>query len=338
MKTKRYIILTILLFISLFLVGCSIRTGQDTIGNEITIIDRVAFTIFGRNIYWYAICILTGIMIAYFYGMKVAKKLGVKENDLFDGFIWGVLIGVLGARLYYVIFSWNSGGFSQDPLKIFTGFINEEGGLAIHGAVIAAAIFAYFFCKKRKMDFYAVLELLLPGFFIGQIAGRWGNFFNQEAHGGPISTSIVEGRAFLERLKLPDFIIDQMYLSDNWYNAPIESITRNYMHPTFLYESFFNFIGLMILIFIRKYWKKYWLGDAALFYLVWYGVLRYFIESIRTDALMVTIFNHQFRQAQVISVFMVVAGIVLFVLRRIYKVHPVSFSEQVAAVKNGSNI
>ncbi|HOH17996.1 MAG TPA: prolipoprotein diacylglyceryl transferase [Bacilli bacterium] len=338
MKIKRYVILTMLLLIALFLVGCSIRSGQDSLGNEITIIDRVAFTIFGRNIYWYAICILIGIMGAYFYGMHVAKKLGVKENDLFDGFIWGVLIGVLGSRLYYVIFSWKSGGFSEDPLRIFTGFVNEEGGLAIHGAVIAASIFTVIFCKKRKMDIYAVLELLLPGFLIGQIAGRWGNFFNQEAHGGPISASVAEGRMFLEKLWLPDFIIDQMYLADNWYNAPIDSPMRNYMHPTFLYESAWNFIGLMILLITRKYWKKYWLGDAALFYLVWYGVGRFFVESIRTDALMVTLFGTQFRQAQVISVVMVVVGIVLFILRRIYKFHPVSFVEQVELVKNGHHI
>jgi phosphatidylglycerol:prolipoprotein diacylglycerol transferase len=337
-KWLKFVVIALVVALLVWRAIAGIRTGQDSLGNDITLVDRVFLNVFGRNIYWYAICILIGIMTAYFYGMAIAKKLGVNQNDLFDGFIWGVLIGVLGARLYYVIFSWNEGGFAQDPLRIITGFINEEGGLAIHGAVIAAAIFAILFCKKRKIDIYSILELLLPGFFIGQICGRWGNFFNQEAHGGPIAATVAGGRAFLEKLPLPDFIIDMMYISDNWYNAPIDSLTRTYMHPTFLYESLWNFIGLMIIIFTRKYWKKYWVGDAALFYLVWYGIGRFFIESLRTDALMVTIFGTEFRQAQLISVVMVVAGVVLYILRRVYRVHPISFMEQVGKVQNGSNI
>ncbi|HHZ11738.1 MAG TPA: prolipoprotein diacylglyceryl transferase [Acholeplasmataceae bacterium] len=328
----------VLIFVALLfvLVGCSTRKGVDAAGNEITIIDRVAFTVFGRNIYWYAICIITGIALAYAYGLIVAKKIGFKEDDLIDGFIIGVLVGILGARLYYVIFAWKDGGYASDPLRIITGFINEEGGLAIHGAVFAVAIFVFFYWRKRKFDIYKLGEMLAPGFMIGQIVGRWGNFFNQEAHGGPISKSLAEGRAFLERLHLPDFIIDQMLISDSSYYAAIDSATRNYMHPTFLYESLWNLLGLTIVLVARRFWKKYWLGDAVLFYMFWYGIGRFFVESLRTDYLPLRIFGMELRVAQVVSVLMVLGGLVLFILRRVFRLHPVSYLDALAENKKAN--
>ncbi|MCK9537053.1 MAG: prolipoprotein diacylglyceryl transferase [Bacilli bacterium] len=303
-----------LAFLSLFLIGCSVETYTDSAGNEIKIISREAFSLFGwRNVYWYAIMIITGLSLAFIYGIYIARKIGFNENALFDGFIYGALLGILGARLWYVAFAWKEGNFTF--IKIFTGFVHEEGGLAIHGAVTAAGIFAFFFARKRKLDIYKLGEMLAPGFLIGQIFGRWGNFFNQEAHGGPIAQTVAEGRAFLERLHLPKFLIDQMY------------IDGTYMHPTFLYESVWNLIGLSIILITRRFSKKYWMGDAVMFYLIWYGVGRFFIESIRTDALTFNFFGITLRTAQVVSIIMIIAGITLFILRRIFKVNPHSFIE-----------
>ncbi|NLD27015.1 MAG: prolipoprotein diacylglyceryl transferase [Acholeplasmataceae bacterium] len=327
------ILIALITFVLLFLVGCGVYRGEDLAGNQVVIIDRVAFTIFGRHIYWYAICIIIGISLAYFYALHVAKKIGFKEEDLFDGFIMGAIIGIIGARLYYVIFAWKSGGFAADPLRIITGFVNEEGGLAIHGAVFAVAVFIYFYWRRRRFDVYKLGEMVAPGFMIGQIVGRWGNFFNQEAHGGPISENLAEGRAFLERLHLPNFIIDQMLISEGSYAAPIDSTVRNYMHPTFLYESLWNLIGLLIILITRKYWRKYWMGDAVLFYMFWYGVGRFWIESMRTDYLPFNFFGLELRIAQVVSVVMVIGAIALFTLRRVFKVHPLSYLETVNEIK-----
>jgi len=310
------IILACLYFALVFILIISrMEKRVDSLGNEIIYFNPIAFTIFGRGIYFYAICIITGIGIAFTYGLYVARKIGFKEDDLYDGFILGTIIGILGARIYYAIFTWEEAGFSEDPLRVITGFLNEEGGLAIHGAVIAAGIFAYFFCKKRNADILKLCELLFPGFLIGQICGRWGNFFNKEAHGGPISSTVLASREFLEKLPIPKFIVDQMY------------INGTYMHPTFLYESVWNLIGLMILLIVRKKSKKYWYGDAFFFYLVWYGTGRYFVESLRTDALKFNLFGIEFRTAQVISILMIIVGVVLFILRRVYKYKPKSYIE-----------
>ena len=315
---KKYLVLLGLLFL-IFLVGCGVTKSTDAAGNDITVINKELFTIFNFEIRLYALCIITGISIAYLYGIRTAKKLGFDENVLFDGFIWGVIIGVLGARIYYVIFRWDL--YKNNPWDIIERF----EGLAIHGAVIAASIFAYFYVKKKKANIYHLGEMLLPGFLIGQIFGRWGNFFNQEAHGGPIASTVAEGRAFLENLNLPKFIIDQMYISDSINNVNITT----YMHPTFLYESLWNLLGLIIIFVTRRLTKKYWVGDAALFYLVWYGIGRYFVESIRTDYLPFNFFGMELRIAQVVSVIMIIGGITLFTLRRIFKVHPISYLETV---------
>lgn len=323
-KQKLYgrIGLVVLYFVLLITLIISRSTKiTDSLGNEIIKFDRVAFTIMGRDIYFYALAIMTGIGVAYFYANHIAKKIGFKEENLFDGFIIGVILGILGARVYYAIFAWESGGFSQNPLKVITGFFNEEGGLAIHGAVIVAAIFAIYFCKKRKEDILKLLEMLFPGFLIGQIFGRWGNFFNKEAHGGPIRDTVLASRQFLEKLPIPRFVVDQMY------------IDGTYMHPTFLYESVWNLIGLILIIVLRKKTKKYWYGDATLFYLVWYGIGRYFVESLRTDYLPLNIFGLELRIAQVVSVTMIVAGVVLFILRRVYKFRPISYIEMVEQTK-----
>jgi len=173
-------------------------------------LKRVAFTLFNLDVYWYGICIAIGTALALIVGLQTAKYFKIDQNRLIDGFLWGLIIGVLGARIWYVIFEWDS--YASNPIKIITGF--RDGGLAIHGAVVAASIFAYLYCKKHKVNFLQVLEMLAPGFLIGQICGRWGNFFNQEAHGGLVPGSTLDAqRQWLLSHWIPRFITDQMYIT-----------------------------------------------------------------------------------------------------------------------------
>jgi len=300
---------------------------HDTIVDKI---DPVAFSIFGAEIYWYAIFIMTGALLALVFGLYIAKKIGLSQNDIIDGFIMGLILGIIGARFFYVIFTLGQGLYSS-----FWDMINiRDGGLAIYGGIIFGTVFAIFFCKKRKISMYKVLDLLAPGFMIGQIFGRWGNFFNKEATGGLVKFSLEvnetlsvaqldEQRSFLKSLLLPDFIVNRMYFDAS--NTSNTNPWVGYYHPTFLYESLWNFFGLVILLLIRKFVKKFYFGDSILFYLAWYGIGRFWIEGMRTDSLMFL----GMRVSQLISVIMFVLAVTLFVLRRVFKVELVSFKEEV---------
>lgn len=273
------------------------------------------------GIKWYGFLIVLGAILAYLFGTLNLKKFNIKKDDLIDGFIIGLCVGVLGARLWYVLFNLDQ---FRNPLHIITKFM--DGGLAIHGGIFAGTIFAYFFCKKKKINPFKIAELLFPGFLIGQTFGRWGNFFNQEAHGGlvPGYPNLDAQRAWFEKWHFPEFITNQMYINQPWDSAhPV----AGYYHPTFLYESMWNLTGLVIIILLRKFWKKYWVGDAMFFYFVWYSVGRFFIEGMRTDSL----YAGGLRTAQVTSIILIIVGVVGFTLRRIYRVYPhpyIGFNEE----------
>lgn len=270
---------------------------------------------------FYSLCILTGIIVAYFYGMKVYKSIGISEDDMFWGVIIGVALGILGARLYYVAFEWER--YRDNPITAITHI--TRGGLAIHGGIIAAAIWAPIWCKIKKLSLLRVIEGVAVGLLIGQIFGRWGNFFNQEAHGGMVS------REFLEAIWVPKFIIDNMYIS--WGQMGDGTYATGYFHPTFYYEMLWNLAGLFLIIMIRKTWKKYWIGDSLAYYLIWYGFGRFFVEMLRTDPLRTTIFGIELKQAQLISIAMFIIGVVLLVLRHSLKYKPQSFMEIVEEEK-----
>jgi len=265
-------------------------------------IDRVAFTIFNVSIYWYAIFILLAALSALGTGIYFAKKMGVNVDHLIDGFTIGLIVGLIAARLYYVLFELDS----------FTSFIEvfdiRSGGLAIHGVIVAMIIYVPLYCKYRKIDILKMLELAGPGFLLAQALGRWGNFVNQEAHGPLVpGATLLEQREYLKGLMLPDFIVDQMYMTSDGQTG--------YFHPTFLYEMIWNIVGFILILVLRKKLKNYYMGDALGLYLIWYGFGRIFIEMLRTDALMIG----NIKVAQLISILMILAGGAFLVLRRVYK-------------------
>lgn len=253
-------------------------------------INPIAFQIGGLKIRWYGVLIGLGILIAYYLAQKEAVRRGFKDEFMADLLIWAVPIAILSARIYYVMMSWES--YGSEPGKIFKIW---EGGIAIHGALIGAFITAYIFTKKRNVSFLKLADIAAPSILVGQIIGRWGNFINQEAYGGPVS------RGFLESLFIPDWIIEQMYVKS----------AETYVHPTFLYESLWNLIAFVILMFARKWnWRR---GEMFFFYLIWYSFGRFFIEGMRTDSLYLI---GDLRSAQVVSIIGFAVGIIAIVYRR----------------------
>ncbi len=285
------------------------------------LIDKIDLGFF--NIQLYAICILVGVLVGTWLGYQEIKKFNLKQEDLSDGLVYGFIFGILGARLYYVIYEWDN---YKD--NIISALYIWEGGLAIHGGIIATAIFIYYFTKKRQMDIFKVLEVVVPGFLLAQAFGRWGNFFNQEAHGGVVPGATLDlKRDFLSNtLHLPQFIVDQMYL----YGPN----GLNYYHPTFFYEMTWNLLGFLIMYFVLRKIKKYWVGECLSFYLVWYSVGRFFIEGMRTDSLMLG----SFRVAQLISIVLAIVGIIWFAYRRYKRIFPVSYIEEVERNKDEQTV
>lgn len=263
---------------------------------NLLLIDPVAFQLGPIVVRWYGVIIATGIVLAYWLANREAVRLGLHNDFFADLLIWAVPIAILSARIYYVMMKWDY--YSVHPGKIIEIW---NGGIAIHGALIGAFITAYVFTKKRNVSFLRVADIAAPSILVGQIIGRWGNFMNQEAHGGPVT------RSFLENLMIPDWIIEQMYIAKQ----------QTYVHPTFLYESVWNIIGFIILMVSRKFnWRR---GEMFFFYVIWYSVGRFFIEGLRTDSLYLI---GELRSAQVVSIVAIVIGIIVIVYRRM-KVRPV---------------
>lgn len=251
-------------------------------------LNPVAFSLGPIQVHWYGIIIGSGLALALYLAIREGNKRGLPKETFADLMIWAIPIAIISARIYYVLFEW--GYYTHNPGEIPKIW---HGGIAIHGAIIGSVITAYFFARSRKLSFWKIADIAAPSLILGQAIGRWGNFMNQEAHGGPVS------RAFLENLHLPDFIINQMYINGTYY------------HPTFLYESTWDFAGFLLLILLRR--ANLRRGEIFLSYLVWYSVGRFFIEGMRTDSLMLTT---NLRMAQMISIVIVIAAVVILVVRR----------------------
>lgn len=242
---------------------------------------KTVLTLGPLHVTWYAVLILTGAFIAYYVSIRQFKKWGYKEEVFENFFLMMLPIAIIGARLYYVIFEWNN-LYAEDPLRIF---FTWEGGLAIHGGILAATIFGLFYFHKHQYNVLRVADVIFPNMMIAQAIGRWGNFLNQEAYGGAVSASFYE--------HWPSFIRDNMY------------IAGEYHHPTFLYESVGNIIGFLLITFVYKKYGRKKRGDLAFAYITWYGMVRFIVEGMRTDSLMMG----PLRVAQVVSLVGVVVGI-----------------------------
>ncbi|MFA8439815.1 prolipoprotein diacylglyceryl transferase [Pueribacillus sp. YX66] len=252
-------------------------------------LNRIVLELGPFTVYWYGVIIMTGAIIGLWLANKEAERRKLPKDTILNFVMWALPLSIISARIYYVIFQWDY--YSQNPNDIIKIW---EGGIAIHGALIGGAITLIVYAKKMKLSFWMLADIIAPSLILAQAIGRWGNFMNQEAHGGPVT------REFLENLMLPDFIINQMY------------INGQYFHPAFLYESLWNLTGFFILIFLRKANLK--TGELFLGYVLWYSIGRFFIERLRTDSLMLT---ETIRTAQVISIVLILLAISLIWFRRV---------------------
>ena len=221
-------------------------------------LNRVAFSVFGKDVYWYGIIIALGFILAVLYGYRRAPRYGVDQDKLMDMLFFAVPLCIIGARVYYVIFNPSICYNPDGSFSFYRAIAIWDGGLAIYGGIIGMILGVTVFCRLRKIRVWTILDVVSLGFLIGQCLGRWGNFFNREAHGS-------ETDCFL-----------RMGLTD-----AAGSVT--YYHPTFLYESAWNLLGFVLLHWYSK--RRKYDGQIFTMYIAWYGFGRMFIEGLRTDSL-----------------------------------------------------
>lgn len=254
-------------------------------------LDRVFMDLGPLTIYWYGVIIALGAFLGLYLATRESDRLGLKKDIFVDLVVFGIPIAIIFARAYYVTFEWEeyAGGPWWDIFAIW------NGGIAIHGALIGSILTAIVFSRVRKVSFWQLVDIAAPSIILGQAIGRWGNFMNQEAHGGPISEAVYNN--YLQYL--PDFVMNQMCIGGTMY------------HPTFLYESIWDILVFIFLLILRR--KNPLRGEVFLSYLITYSIGRFFIEEMRTDSLYVV---GQLRAAQLISVILVIVAIALIVYRR----------------------
>ncbi len=238
--------------------------------------ESIAFELFGLEVRWYGIFIATGVLLGAIIAIRESKRVGFDEETLLDLLIWAVPLSLIGARIYYVIFSWDL--YKDNPIEALN---IRNGGLAIHGAIIAATIVTIIFTRIRKVNFWTIADICAPSIILGQAIGRWGNYANQEAHGGPTN--------------LP-------------WGIMVKGVK---VHPTFLYESIWNFAVFIFLLWYGKRKQKV-KGEVFLLYLALYSFIRLFIEGLRTDSLMLG----QIRVAQLMSIIGMIIPAYVFYRRR----------------------
>lgn len=246
---------------------------------------RIALDLGFIQIYWYSIFIFVAVFLASMVILRETKKQKINEDFIVNLIFYGVIFGLIGARLYYVIF--NLDYYLKYPLEILEVW---NGGLAIHGGILFGLLTVIIYTKKYRAKTLKVLDILVTGLILGQAIGRWGNFFNGEAYG------VVTTLENLQKLGLPDFLIEGMY------------INGAYHHPAFLYESIWNLFGFFALLIVRRY-KYLKTGQLTGVYLIWYSIGRFFIEGMRTDSLMIG----SFKVAQIVSIVCIIIGLLMLI-------------------------
>lgn len=252
--------------------------------------DPIAMQLGPFSIKWYAIFIVTGLLIGSYIGAKEATRHEIKEEKFYDMLFYLMIFSFIGARTWYVLFDGTY--YLQNPGEIIKIW---HGGLAIHGGIIGGASYLIYFARKNAINPFTLTDIAAPSLILGQAIGRWGNFMNSEAHGGPTTKEFLQNT-----LHLPDFIVNGMYIDGVYY------------HPTFLYESMWNIIGFIIIMTVirPRYRTNY--GIITGFYLMWYGFIRVFIEAMRTDALMLG----PIKVAQFTSLGMFILGLILIIKKK----------------------
>lgn len=250
--------------------------------------NPVAFELFGLEIRWYGILIAIGVVLALALAWYNCKKLELDFDILTDGFLWAFPFAIIGARAYYVIFEFEN--YKDNLADVFN---IRQGGLAIHGGLIAALIVVLIFSKVKKINLGKYLDVAAPSIVLAQAIGRWGNFMNSEAHGGPVTEEFIS--------HFPKFIQDGMYIKGVYY------------HPTFLYESLWNLVVFAILLFMLYKKTSKQDGYVICSYISLYSLGRVFIEGLRTDSLMF----HGYRVAQLVSIAGIITGIIIILILKI---------------------
>ena len=247
--------------------------------------NPVALQLGPISIRWYAICIVSGLILAVYLSMKEAPRKKIDPDAIIDFILIAFPLAIVGARLYYVIFEW--GYYSQHLGEIFAIW---NGGIAIYGGLLTGALVLYLFSRRRLIEPIDFLDIAAPSVMIAQSIGRWGNFFNQEAYGAAVKSLNY----------LPSFIRDQMY------------IDGSYHQPTFLYESSWNLLGFLLILILRRKPQFLRQGEITAFYLIWYGFGRMIIEGMRTDSLMFA----GLRVSQWLSMILILVGLAIIIYQR----------------------
>lgn len=282
-------------------------------------LDPIAFTLGPLTVHWYGIILGLGALAGLMLAIQEGKRFGITPDFFLDLLLYGVPSAIIVARIYYVAFKWDY--YRDHPGEIIQIW---NGGIAIYGALIGALICGFIYAKAKGYPFIRIVDICAPSLLVGQMIGRWGNFMNQEAYGGPTNEDFLR-----HTLHLPDFIVDQMYIGGI------------YRHPTFLYESLWSLVGLLIIFVIRRFNFLRTL-ELFSFYIIWYSIGRFFIEALRTDSLafqgpdwlasllqglwspMTAVFEEGYldpaygnvRTSQLLALLIVLVGIVFVIVRR----------------------
>ncbi len=270
------------------------------LGIEFQNIDPVAFTVFGVEVYWYGLIIVTGVMAGLLIARYRAKQLGQDPEIYSDFLIYALVCSIIGARLYYVVFAWDS--YKDNLMDIFAF---RQGGLAIYGGVIGAIVSLAVYTKVKKLNFWLMADTAAPGLALGQVIGRFGNFMNMEAFGGP-SDSLFAMALKASKAKIPSSMLQ--------YVGPLTGYEGNYLvvQPTFLYEAVWN-LAVVILLHVYTKRRKF-NGEIVMLYLFGYGLGRSWIEGLRTDQLLIG--NTGIPASQLLAGIMIVVSLAFIIYKR----------------------
>jgi phosphatidylglycerol:prolipoprotein diacylglycerol transferase len=297
-------------------------------------INPIAFSIGSIDVRWYGIILGTAALIAIMIAIQEGKRFKIIPDFFMDFLLVAIPSAIVGARLYYVIFKWDD--YKNNLWEIFMIW---HGGIAIYGGLIGSIIGVIFYVRAKGYDFWRIVDIAAPGLIVGQMIGRWGNFMNQEAHGGPVSESLLRNT-----LHLPNFIVNQMNIEGTFY------------HPTFLYESIWNLVGFVLLLVLRR---RHFVraGEIFIGYFIWYSIGRFFIEGLRTDSLAFTgpswlaslmnglwspmklvfesgeLVDGNVRVSQLLSILIILAAIVLIYYRRSLVPPTALYSDPIVSTK-----